>query len=141
MQKWFIALYIFMGSIFLMAGGDIVPVQKTAPASCKTDGVYIEESTKLMWQDQAYTDAEDGAYKRNYSAAKAGTFRHAKKYCSTLNYAGHNDWRMPTTSELSHVHKSQIRVFAQRRGSFFWTSTPATKNNYYVIATVDMNQY
>jgi hypothetical protein len=145
MKKVLIAACISMFTTLLMAGGDtsttLSPVAKISNKSCKTNKIYVEADAGLMWQDQAYTTAEDGAYKRGHSVAKAGKLRHAMNYCRTLNYAGYNDWRLPTADELAHVHNPQGNPFAYGRGSDFWSSTPSTENRYYVVFTADAMQY
>ena len=145
MKRSIIALWIFVSTSWLMAGGNINPnlssVAHISGKSCNANKVYIEKDAQLMWQDQHYTNAEDGAYKRNYSVAKAGTLKHAVHYCRRLNYAGYTDWRLPTADELMHVHRKHGQVFAYFRGDDFWTSTPATENRYYVIYPVDAYQY
>mgnify|MGYP001545271344 CR=1 FL=1 len=145
MKKVLIAACISMFTTLLMAGGDttvtLSPVAKISNKYCKTNKVYIEADAGLMWQDQAYTDAEDGAYKREQSVAKAGKHRHAMNYCRVLNYAGYNDWRLPTADELAAVHSPQGNPFAYDRGSDFWTTTPSTEHRYYVVYTADAMQY
>ena len=134
-----------MSATLLMAGENVTPklsaVVDIPTKSCKADKVYVEEDTQLMWQDQAYVDAEDGAYKREHSVGKAGKWKHAVNYCQRLDYAGNTDWRLPTSSELMHVHRKTGQVFSYFRGSDFWTSTPATKNRYYVVYPADAYQY
>ena len=145
MKKVLITACISMFTTLLMAGGDtsatLSPVAKISDKSCKTNKVYVEADAGLMWQDQAYTDAEDGAFKRGYSVSKAGKHRHAVNYCRALNYAGYSDWRLPTADELAHVHSPQGNPFTYDRGSDFWSSTPATENRYYVVFTADAMQY
>ncbi len=145
MKKVLISACISMLTTLLMAGGNVSsslpPVAKISTASCKTDKVYVENDAKLMWQDQAYTDAEDGAYKREHSVSKAGKFRHAMNYCRVLNYAGYSDWRLPTSDELTHIHDKQFNPFSYFRGSDFWSSTPSTANRYYVVYTADAHPY
>jgi len=134
-----------MLATLLMAGGNVSPnlpaVANISDASCKTDKVFVEGDTKLMWQDQEYTDAEDGAYKREYSVGKAGKFKHAMNYCRTLNYAGYNDWKLPTSAELTYIHYKQYNPFVYHRGSDFWSSTPADSSEYYVVFTADAQPY
>lgn len=145
MKKVLISACVSMLATLLMAGGDaapiLSPVAKISTKSCKENKVYIQSEAGLMWQDQPYTDAEDGAYKRGHSVGKAGKHRHAMNYCRSLNYNGYNDWRLPTADELSGVHEPQHNPFAYYRGSDFWTSTPTTENRYYVIFTADAMQY
>lgn len=145
MKKVLMTACISVFATLLMAGGDtsvtLSPVAEIPTKSCKTNKVYIEADAGLMWQDQAYTDAEDGAYKREHSTAKAGKYRHAVNYCRALNYAGYSDWRLPTADELAHVHYPEGNPFTYDRGSDFWSSTPATENRYYVVFPADAMQY
>jgi hypothetical protein len=145
MKKVLMAACISMFTTLLIAGGDkgtaLAPVAKISNTSCKTNKVYVEADVALMWQDQEYTDAEDGAYKRGHSVAKAGNHRHAMNYCRTLNYAGYNDWRLPKADELIHMHHKGDVSFIYSRGSDFWTSTPTTENRYYVVYAADAHQY
>lgn len=145
MKKILISACLAMLTTLLMAGGNISPnlpaMVDISDSSCKKDKVYIEGDTKLMWQDQEYTDAEDGAYKREYSVSKAGKFRHAMNYCRALNYAGYNDWRLPTSAELTYLHDKQGNPFVYHRGSDFWSSTPADPSRYYVVFTADAYPY
>ncbi len=134
-----------MSVTLLMAGGNFSPnlsaVAEISAQSCKTDKVYIEEDVNLMWQDQAYTDAEDGAYKREHSSGKAGKWKHAENYCRRLNYSGYADWKLPTSDELQHVHRIPGQVFVYFRGRDFWTSTPASRGKYYVVYPADAYRY
>ena len=145
MKKVLILACVSMLTTLLMAGGDksatLSPVTEMSNASCKTNKVYVEADAKLMWQDAAYTDGEDGAYKRGQSVGKAGKHRHAMNYCRALNYAGYNDWRLPTSGELMTVHAPQHNPFTYHRGSDFWSATPTTENRYYVVFTADAMQY
>lgn len=129
----------------LMGGGDVSPalpqMAQIGEASCKTDGIYIEEDTQLMWQDQHYTDAEDGAFKNEGSVGKAGKWGHAVNYCRALEYAGYSDWRLPTADELIHVHAKEGQVFTNFRDNDFWTSTPTQGYRYYVVFPADAYQY
>jgi hypothetical protein len=139
---WIIAgLAISFGMLF--AGGSVSQVAPIVePASkCSSDDIYVEEDVHLMWQDQKYTDKEDGAYKGNRSYGKAGTWKHAMNYCKRLNYAGYTDWRLPTSDELLHLHRIPGEVFIHIRGNDFWSSTPTVKNMYNVVYPVDAYQY
>ena len=144
MKKIFIS-YLALSASLLMAGGDIYPASPVTTdigvQTCETNKVYREKDSNLMWQDEAYKDAEDGAYKRNHSAGKAGSWNHAKKYCSQLNYAGYGDWRLPTSDELSRVHRIAGQVFVNFRGENFWSSTPTTDTRNYVVYTPDAYPY
>ena len=145
MKKVLISACVAMFTTLLMAGGDtsatLAPVAKISNKVCKTNKIYVDSDTGLMWQDQAYTDAEDGAYKREHSLSKAGKHRHAMNYCRAWNYAGYTDWRLPTADELSGVHDPQFNPFAYHRDSDFWSSTPTTEDRYYGVFPADAMQY
>ncbi len=145
MKKLLILASIMVLSTSAMAGGNVPtklsPVEEIPSKPCKTDKVFIEEDVELMWQDQLYTDAEDGASKQNRSAGKAGVWRHAEAYCRTLDYSGFADWRLPTSDELQHVHRKKGQVFTYFRGPDFWTSTPESKGRYYVVYPSDAYVY
>lgn len=138
-----------LSAVLVMAGGKLAPedIPELVPAieapvdDCKNNTVYHDEKTGLMWQDEAYTDAEDGAFKNNYTAGKAGSHQHAKGYCDTLYYAGYSDWRLPTADELMALHRKPGQAFTNIRGSDFWTSTPAKTGKYYVVYPVDAYRY
>lgn len=145
MRKLFILLAALLSSTVLMAGGNagstLAPVASMEKSLCDTDGVYVDKDANLMWQDARYTDGEDGAFKRGGSVGKAGTHGYAVSYCSRLNYAGHSDWRLPTSDELMAVHRQIGQVFVNFRGNPFWSSTPTTKNKYEVVFPADAYPY
>ena len=136
---------IFLSTAMLFAGGNTAPIlseiAEVPNKICKENKIYIEEDAGLMWQDQAYTDAEDGAYKRNHSLGKAGSWGHATNYCRSLKYAGHMDWRLPTSDELIHMHRHEGQLFVYFRDGEFWTSTPSTDRRYYTIFPADAYPY
>jgi len=145
MKFLFLLGSVWAGMSILFAGGNenlnISAVADVSAQKCKLNKVYTEKDAQLMWQDQAYTDAEDGAYKRDHSVGKAGSWNHAMNYCATLDYQGYADWRLPTADELVHIHHKPGQAFVYHRGEDFWTSTPSTRNKYYVVYPVDAYQY
>ena len=142
MKKSVLSLWLAMSTMFLIAGGDLSPVESVEPQKvCHEDLTYVEEDVNLMWQDQQYTDAEDGAVARTRNVGKAGTWNHAMNYCRSLHYAGYGDWRLPTSDELQHVHRIPGQVFTHFRDKDFWTSTPTTENKYYVVYPFDAYIY
>ena len=146
MKKAVIQFGMVMMTAYLTAGGNIVPsrhipMMATPTLPCYTEKVYYDEKRGLMWQDAPYTDAEDGAYSRERSLGKAGTFQHAMLYCRQLNYAGYLDWRLPTADELMAVHKDPGQHFTYFRDKDFWTSTPTTGRKYYVVYPADAYKY
>jgi len=145
MKKILSLLGICLTTSALMAGGDIssaLPEVAQVPAkACKENKIYEEKDVNLMWQDQAYTESENGAFKNQRSIGKAGTYRHSSNYCARLNYAGYSDWRLPTSDELTHVHSKKGQVFTYFRDNDFWTSTPTVENKYYVVFPADAVRY
>jgi len=145
MKKLIIICGVVCLNLGLYAGGDANTCVSQSigidSPLCKPDKVYNQRNAQLMWQDQSYTEAETGAYKRNNSVGKAGSWNYAKDYCMALDYQGHSDWRLPTSDELQNVHREQGQVFTYYRTDNFWTSTPATENRYYVVFPVDAYQY
>ena len=142
MKKNIISLLLTLSTVSLIAGGNIFmgePVDNSNP--CDVDLTFVEKDVNLMWQDETYTDKEDGAYSRKYSYGKAGTLGHAKNYCNKLEYAGYMDWRLPTSDELQALHRINDQVFKNFRGSNFWSSTPTTAGKYYVVNTSDAYMY
>lgn len=145
MKVFNIFLAMIAINVVLYAGGDtfgqVSSVSSLPLQNCKLNKVYTEKDAELMWQDQVYTDAEDGAYQRNHSVGKVGSWNYATNYCAGLDYQGYDDWRLPTADELSHLHHKAGQPFFYYRGEDFWTSTPTTKNKYYVIYPVDAYRY
>ncbi len=86
------------------------------PYSTKPDEkVVLDENTKLEWQRTISGDTY--------------TFYQAITHCANLEYAGYDDWRLPTTKELASImlQSSSGRVntdyFVAGTGSRqFWTS-------------------
>ena len=71
-----------------------------APRFNSAQGVVTDSTTHLQWQD---------SYANNNGKVKSGSFIQAKQYCSTLNLAAKQDWRLPTRQELlSIVDKSRV---------------------------------
>jgi len=145
MKKIIVLLGTFLVTSTLMAGGDVstaLPaVAEVSAKTCKENKIYTEEDVNLMWQDQSYTQAENGAVKNHRSVGKAGSYGHGANYCARLNYAGYSDWRLPSSDELTHVHSKKGQVFTYFRDNDFWSSTPATGNRYYVVFPADAYRY
>ena len=145
MRKLFVTVCVLLFTAELMAGGninsDLSGVAKIPNKICKENKLYIEQDVRLMWQDQAFEDAEDAAFKRNHSVGKAGSWNHAKNYCRNLSYGGFADWRLPTSDELVHVHRKEGQSFTYHRGDDFWSSTPSNDSKYNVVFPADAYSY
>jgi hypothetical protein len=143
-MKKVMGIIYMIATTAVMAGGDLSPVASTMSETerpCNVEKVYVDPATSLMWQDAPYTDAEDGAYAREHSVEKAGSWRHAVNYCRRLDYAGYTDWRLPTADELTDIHQLVGQVFANFRDRDFWTSTPTVNGKYYVVYAADAYRY
>ena len=144
MKQYIVGLGILLGATTVFAGGDLqtaTPAVAQIAQPCSHEGVYVDRETDLMWQDAAYTDAEDGAVASNRTAGKAGSQPYAVRYCQRLDYAGYNDWRLPTADELMHMHRHPGQSFLHFRDKDFWTSTPTTEGRYYVVYPTDAYKY
>ncbi len=141
MKKIAIATLLVLAGTIVMAGGSIIsPISfENAKKSCKDDRVYADYKENLMWQDAPYGDVEDGAYKRNRSAGKAGKWRYAKNYCGTLVYGGYDDWRLPTIGEIVELYDEKIHL-EHTVGADFWTSTPSQGNTYWSLYAIVTGQ-
>ncbi|MEA3456477.1 MAG: DUF1566 domain-containing protein [Campylobacterota bacterium] len=135
------ALSMAIGTM-VMAGGDIRPSgdYDNTRKSCKDNNVYVDYDRNLMWQDAPYGDAEDGAYKHNRSAGKAGRWRYAKNYCSTLFYGGYDDWRLPTVGEFTDLYSGERIKLKHTIDVDFWTSTPSRGNTYWSVYAIVTGQ-
>jgi len=58
------------------------------------DGTVIDNQTGLMWIKSPH-DLTKNESKRSWEDAVG--------FCSSLSYAGHSDWRLPTRNELTHL--------------------------------------
>jgi len=135
----------------LYAGGEVIAPLSDVTAinaslntrlkSCKTKKVYVEKDVKLMWQDKAYTNEEDAAFKREQSKGKVGSWQYAMNYCNGLYYAGYSNWRLPTSDELMHIHNKLGQAFVYSRSLEFWSSTPSISKKYYVVFPPDAMRY
>jgi len=164
MKNKLIVLALLLSTSMLIAGGNIEPettttgdtptLSSTAPISsgvleameteeknCKPERTYQERNVNLLWQDEAYTEDENTAFKNESSFGKSGDHQHAKNYCESLNYAGFSDWRLPTSEELHKVYDRKNAVFFYSTGTDFWTSTSSTEGRYYVVFPADAMVY
>ena len=119
------------------------PTTPTSPTYVVHDMtlVYIERKTKLMWQDEKYTDEENGAYFHHTSSGKVGTWNHSNSYCQSLRHAGYDDWRLPTLDELMALHRYHNSGIKYSQAIDFWTSTPNGGDRYWSVFLADGYAY
>lgn len=83
-----------------------------------SDNVVVDNYNKKMWEDQAN--------------ANTYTWDKAMQYCTDLNYAGYNDWYLPTKDELLSIVNDKsttppaiISAFLNKgEPKGYWSSTP-----------------
>ena len=69
--------------------------------------VVIDTKKNLMWQDN--------------KTAQEMNWYDAIKYCTELNFASFNDWRLPKVDELNAI--VDVATFKNINSSYYWTST------------------
>ena len=73
--------------------------QKFTVQEISGDKVVIDENTGLMWMQGTADTNNDGKIDDNDKL----DWQSAVNYCENLNYAGYDDWRLPTLFELSTI--------------------------------------
>ncbi len=79
--------------------------------------VVIDKTRGLMWQDDEFSSDQDLSFDK------------AIAYCEDLDFAGHDDWYLPTLSELKTIvnvdnyPKTVISVFKYTASEYYWSSS------------------
>jgi hypothetical protein len=102
----------------------------------KLDNTYLDKKANLLWQDEKYTDEEQSAYFRKLSVGKIGSWSHATSYCANLEYAGYNNWRLPTLDELLDLYEYDTGL-KHSEAVDFWASTANRKDEYWSVFGAD----
>ena len=96
--------------------------QVNPPAYKAVNGVVTDLVTDLQWQQQIPADSFD--------------WWEARTYCQDLEYAGHDDWRLPSRVELVTLLEFSnltptidLEAFPDTPSEFFWTSAPVPFSN------------
>ncbi|MCP4749401.1 MAG: choice-of-anchor D domain-containing protein [Proteobacteria bacterium] len=76
-------------------------------SSVNSEGITIDPSTDLMWQDDGYTDVQDW-----YAALD---------YCENLELFGYSDWALPYKSELSVLYEKRDSLRSDLW--YYWSPT------------------
>jgi hypothetical protein len=83
--------------------GSSPTMTKTAVTSSRVErsqNVWIDNSTKLMWQNQPFTAEDKKHYDNNTNGGRTLDWNLAVKYCKDLELDGYLDWRLPEKDEL-----------------------------------------
>ncbi|MEA3522102.1 MAG: C1 family peptidase [Campylobacterota bacterium] len=107
---------------------------------------FYDQDTKLMWQDEAYTQEEFDAYIGNTEAGKILYWDSAITYCNSLQLEGYTDWHLPTLNELSGIvdksNQPTIKTgFQNVIDKEYWTSLSVDDENAIYIYFSDGNIY
>jgi len=95
------------------------------------DGTITDNATGLMWAK------EPGAIGGNFGSAgspAAMTWDNAIDECLALTYAGHSDWRLPNTHELTSLYDDGRYspnidpIFVNTQNDWYWSSTTNIQN-------------
>lgn len=89
------------------------------------DGTVTDHCTGLMWQKNSADVDRDGQVTEQDGINWCG----ALNYCESLEFAGHDDWRLPSVRELQSIadydraNPAMDPAFTAFLTSFYWTST------------------
>lgn len=101
--------------------GYCLPQSFTIRVSDKGEKTVVDNNTGLEWQQE-------------FKPAAMISMDEAYYYCEYLNYGGHQDWRIPTLTELStilHYDNSptiDLEYFPDTPPDKFWTSSDFTSS-------------
>lgn len=113
--------------------------------SNKEDKVYIDQKSKLIWMK------EDFAFQKKRFLNDWNECETWKNQINLMNYAGYNDWRVPTIKEYRTINNSKEdrikykTIFNELdtncvwgKGAYsFWSSTIPNKNVVSYISFID----
>ena len=94
----------------------------------KSNGIVIDDFTKLEWQDE---------YLEN--TIKKASWSDSLIYCNELNTGGYNNWRLPNKNELKSIvdrgkmYPALDSIFTKVADNYYWTSTTITSDITYAM--------
>jgi len=97
------------------------------------DGTVTDNCTGLVWQKDTADVNGDGQIIYEWDGGDLITWQAALKYCESLEFAGHDDWRLPNVRELQSIvdygrwNPSIDPVFGAESG-WYWSSSTGVGN-------------
>jgi hypothetical protein len=88
--------------------------------------VWIDEETRLMWQDEVYSQREIDNYEKYYkegkNVGKSGNWYHANDNCQDLILNSLSDWKLPTIDELNKIKDKRNNFKMKKVFRGVWSS-------------------
>lgn len=105
------------------------------------DGIATDTDTGLIWLRFAYGQIwlDDTSVGKVKEVCWEDAFDCAKQFNQQGGYADYASWRLPTVSELKSLidetknNYINADIFPNNAGSFFWSSTPSSPSNAWVL--------
>ena len=140
---WQVCLILLFLSIYSPCHSFTTPDPIVKNFTNNGNGTITCNDTGLMWEVKGGPGSVNDAT-NTYTWAQAQIFI---AQLNSLNYAGHNDWRLPTIYELGYIVNYSIPYpgpvvdvasFPNCRPNQYWSSNPYAKNSdmawYYCFA-------
>jgi hypothetical protein len=92
------------------------------------DDTVTDTCTGLMWQRETADVSGDGTIDPEYPGTDRLNWQGALKYCDSLSFAGHDDWRLPNVRELESIvdygrFNPSIYLIFGALSDWYWSSS------------------